>query len=169
MWTLMLVFLLSLGLSVAIEIDSTNSRREKEKELLSIGRQFREAIGRYYEASRSMDKKVYPNSFEELLEDNRFPGTTRHLRKVFIDPLTGNGEWGVLRIDGKIAGVYSLSEKQPIKVDGFDWSENSFKNAQKYSDWVFSYPSDLILVKPDAAAKNSLANPQDFKPVTMKP
>ena len=169
MWTLMLIFLMSLGLSVAVEIDSTNSRREKEKELISIGRQFREAIGRYYEASRTVDRKVYPASFDDLLEDKRFPGTNRHLRKIFIDPVTGSSDWGVLRIDGKIVGIYSVSEMQPIKMDGFDLSEAEFKNSQKYSDWVFSYPPNLILVKPDAVAKNSSSSNKNFKPTPVKP
>lgn len=169
MWTLMLVFLVSLGLAVAIEIDSTNSRREREKELISIGRQFREAIGRYYEASRSMDKKNYPANLEDLLEDKRFPGTTRHLRKVFIDPMTRTHEWGILRVEGKIAGIYSLSEMQPIKMDGFDWNESSFKNAQKYSDWVFSYPPDLIVVKPNPTVPSAPGNNFDARSTPLKP
>lgn len=169
MWTLMLIFLMSLGLSVATEIDSTNARREKERELISIGRQFREAIGRYYEASRPADRKVYPENLDDLLEDKRFPGTTRHLRKIFIDPVTGSNEWGVLRISGKIVGVYSLSEMHPLKMEGFDLSESGFKNAQKYSDWVFSYPPDLILVRPDSVAKNSSSTASDLRPNPAKP
>ena len=169
MWTLMLIFLMSLGLSVAMEVESTNSRREKEKELISIGRQFRGAIGRYYEASRAAEKKVYPASFEDLLEDKRFPGTTRHLRRIFIDPLTGSSDWGVLRIDGKIVGIYSLSEMQPLKMDGFELSESGFKNSQKYSDWVFSYPPDLVVVRPDTAPKNALNGAQNLKSAPVRP
>lgn len=165
----MLIFLMSLGLSVAVEVDSTNSRREKEKELISIGRQFREAIGRYYEASRAADRKVYPVSFDDLLEDKRFPGTTRHLRKIFIDPLTGTSEWGVLRVDGKIVGVYSLSEMQPLKIDGFELSESGFKNSQKYSDWVFSYPPDLIVVRPEATPKDPSVSTRNLKSAPVKP
>ena len=165
----MLIFLMSLGLSVAAEIDSTNSRREKEKELISIGRQFRGAIGRYYEASRTVDRKTYPASLDDLLEDKRFPGTTRHLRKIFTDPLTGSTDWGLLRVDGKIVGIYSLSEMQPLKMDGFDLSESGFKNSQKYSDWVFSYPPDLVVVRPDAAAKNTSDSTKNFKSAPAKP
>ena len=72
---------------------STTSQREKEKELLLIGAQFRTAIGQYYEKSPGALKK-YPETLEDLLKDNRQLGTQRYLRKVFIDPITKTSKWG---------------------------------------------------------------------------
>jgi len=58
------------------EIWSTANQREKEKELLLIGAQFREAIRQYYEHSPGILKK-YPGTLEDLMKDERQPGTQR--------------------------------------------------------------------------------------------
>ena len=79
-------------------------QREKERELLFIGNQFRQAIERYYERSPGELKK-YPASLEELLKDNRFVTTQRHLRRIYRDPMTGNTEWGMVNApEGGIMG-----------------------------------------------------------------
>lgn len=145
LWVLMLVAFMGLGLTVAVEIDTTTVQRHKEKELLSLGRQFRTAIGNYYETRLPGGRREYPATLDDLLLDNRVPGLKRHLRKVFVDPITGRQEWGVVRVAGRIVGVYSLSEKKPIKQDNFEAEEMAFRAKEKYSDWVFAYPSDLLL------------------------
>lgn len=150
LWTLFLVFFLSLGFSVAMETDSINLRREQEKELIFAGKQFRNAIGHYYESSRASEKKAYPSSLNDLIEDRRTPAVERHLRKIYIDPITRRNEWGLLKIGGEIVGVHSLSDLQPIKVDGFEATESQFKNSTKYSEWIFTYPPDLIVADPKA-------------------
>lgn len=145
LWVLLFVAFMGVGLTVAVEIDSTGAQRDKEKELLSIGRQFRGAIGRYYEAKSIGGKGEYPTTLENLLQDNRVPGIKRHLRKIFVDPMTGKAEWGLMMIAGRIVGVHSLSQKTPIKQDGFEAEDTNFRNKQKYSEWVFTYPSDLMV------------------------
>lgn len=145
LWILFLVALMGIGLTVAAEITATAAQRDKEKALLAIGRQFRTAIGSYYEAQAPGGVRQYPASLEDLLHDRRFPGVRRHLRKLFVDPLTGKAEWGELRIAGRIVGLYSLSERVPMKQGGFEADDTSFHGKQKYSDWVFSYPSDLMV------------------------
>jgi type II secretory pathway pseudopilin PulG len=145
LWVLLLVMIMGLGLTVASDLYATSVQRDKEKELLAIGRQFRTAIGRYHDLQRLNGKPDYPASLEDLLRDNRLPGMQRHLRKIFVDPMTGKAEWRLLLIGGKIAGVHSLSDKTPIKQDHFEADDSSFRGKQKYSEWVFSYPSDLIL------------------------
>jgi type II secretory pathway pseudopilin PulG len=71
LFTLLMVALLGLSLTLATDIYSTSVQRDKEKELLSIGRQFRSAIGRYYESNQKSSgieaKKEYPNSMQDLL------------------------------------------------------------------------------------------------------
>lgn len=145
LWVLMMVAFMGLGLTVATEIASTASQRDKEKELIAIGRQFQIAIGRYYESQQSTGRGEYPSSLEDLLKDNRVPGVKRHLRKIFVDPMTGKAEWGVLRIAGRVVGVHSLSEKTPIKQAGFEAQEMNLQHKKKYSEWVFTYPADLVL------------------------
>lgn len=145
LWVLLLVALMGVGLTVAAEIDATVAQRDREKALLTIGRQFQTAIGRYYETQLPGGKREYPVNLEDLLQDQRFPGIKRHLRKIFIDPMTGKTEWGVVRVAGHIVAVYSLSEKKPIKQANFEAEVAHFQGALKYSDWKFSYPSDLIV------------------------
>lgn len=145
LWVLFLVAFMGLGLTVAVAIDSTAVQREREKELLSIGRQFRVAIGRYYEIQLSGGKREYPASLDDLLQDNRVPGIRRHLRHVFVDPMTGKAEWGLVRVGGRIVGVHSLSDKVPIKQDGFEAEDMNLRGKQKYAEWAFVYPFDLML------------------------
>lgn len=144
LWLLFLVAFMGLGLTVAAAIDSTVLQREREKELLSIGRQFRVAIERYYETHLPGSNREYPASLDNLLQDNRVPGIRRHLRRVFVDPMTGKAEWGLVSVGGRIVGVHSLSEKMPIKQDGFEAEDIDFRGKQKYADWAFVYPFDLM-------------------------
>jgi hypothetical protein len=37
-----------------------------------------------------------PLHLEELLQDPRHPGIQRHLRKIYLDPVTGKAEWGLI-------------------------------------------------------------------------
>jgi len=114
------------------------SRREKEKELLFIGEEFRQAIGRYYEQTPGSEKQ-YPEKLDDLLQDKRFPMPVRHLRRIYRDPLWPDGKWGLIQSQGKIIGVASKSTGQPIKVAGFSPEQQDFDGAASYSEWRFTY------------------------------
>lgn len=117
----------------------TASQREKERELLFVGDEFRDAIGLYYTRTPGNAKR-FPRSLEEMLKDPRYLTTQRYLRKIYYDPVTASQEWGLVKApDGGIAGVFSLSELAPMKVDGFTAENAGFEGAQKYSDWKFVY------------------------------
>ncbi len=130
------VAVMGLVLGVTAEVWHTAVQREKERELLFVGSQFRRAIGAYY-----LDHaRAYPPSLEDLLKDSHQPATRRYLRKIYRDPMTGANEWGLVqRPDGGIVGVHSLSEAQPIKIAGFRGADSSLEGAVKYSEWVFAY------------------------------
>jgi type II secretory pathway pseudopilin PulG len=145
LWVLFLVAFLGFGMTLVVESEVTATQRDKEKELLALGRQFRIAIGRYYEVQLQGGMHSYPASLDDLLLDGRSPGVRRHLRKIFIDPMTGKPEWGLVKIGGFIVGVYSLSGGTPIKQDGFDVEESLFRGKQKYSEWKFTYLADPLL------------------------
>jgi len=115
-------------------------KREKERELLFAGDQFRRAI-RSYAASGPGVAGQLPRSLDDLMRDPRLPGTKRHLRKIFVDPMTGKMEWGLVRTpDGSgIAGVYSLSEETPLKSANFAPDDKDFEGAATYADWKFLY------------------------------
>jgi hypothetical protein len=140
-----MVAFMGVGLILGAEIYTTSTQRDKEKTLLAVGRQFRVAIGRYHQTKLVNGQHEYPMDLGDLLQDNRSAGVTRHLRKIFVDPMTAKSEWGVLRLGGKIVGVHSLSDVAPIKQDGFEAADVSFTNKKKYSEWVFTYPPDLLL------------------------
>jgi type II secretory pathway pseudopilin PulG len=136
---LILTALLGAGMAAYGEIASHAAQREKERELLFVGNQFRQAIGLYYEGAPGGAKR-FPRKLEELLEDNRFPTPRRHLRRMYADPITGQAQWGLLPApDGGIMGVYSLSEAAVIKSQGFTGRDAVFDGAARYSDWTFGY------------------------------
>lgn len=138
LWVLLAVALLGLGLVAGAEVEATLIRRDKELELLFDGRQFRAALASYY-AAQEGGPHQYPLSLEELLRDPRDGMKARHhLRRVFVDPMTGAAEWGLVRQDGRIVGVYSLSKQAPVKEQGFEGEELGFNGARRYSDWVFT-------------------------------
>lgn len=145
LWALLLVAVMGIGLSVAVEIDAVAAQRERERELITIGHQFRDAIGRYYQTQLTGGRREYPPSLEELLRDSRSPGIRRHLRKIFVDPLTGQAEWGLIRSGGRIVGVHSLSAREPIKQDGFLPEDIGLRGKKHIREWVFTYPPEVIL------------------------
>jgi len=110
---LFLVAMMAGGLALAGEVWHTSAMREKEADLLHVGNEYRKAIERYYVSG----PRQYPKSLADLVKDPRQPGTVRHLRRLYPDPITGKDEWGLVKSnDGGIAGVYSTSEAAPTEV-----------------------------------------------------
>lgn len=115
------------------------AQREKEVELLFIGNQFRNGIGAYYNSLPS-GAQTYPRRLEDLLLDPRQPATSRYLREIYIDPMTGSNKWGLVKSpEGFVMGVYSLSAATPIKKKNFKIIDATFENQAKYSGWKFVY------------------------------
>jgi len=127
------------GLAAATTLWSTDIRREKEEELLFIGSEFRKAIALYYYRTPGSVRQ-YPSSLEELLEDPRYPGEQRYLRRIYRDPMIGSIDWGIVRSpDGKIQGVYSRSTDTTIKRSGFPKAFADLEGKTRYSDWTFVF------------------------------
>lgn len=115
---------------------ATLIQREKEHELIRIGRSYQIAINRYYNNS-PVGYPRYPTHLEELLKDERGNDIFRYLRKIEKDPIT-NKDFGVIRNkENAIIGVYSDSNKKPIKNKNFPEGLASFEHASSYKDWVF--------------------------------
>jgi type II secretory pathway pseudopilin PulG len=127
-------------LAAAGSVWHTAQKREKERELLFIGDQFRRAIRSYAQTGPGIQGQL-PKSLDELLLDPRHPGIKRHLRKLFVDPVTWKKEWGLVKTpDGNaIIGVYSLSQEAPLKTANFLPADQAFKEAATYGDWKFVY------------------------------
>jgi type II secretory pathway pseudopilin PulG len=136
---LLTVAVIGVGLAGTGILWSQSHQREREQELLFIGNQFRQAIELYYQKTPGAEKR-YPAKLEDLLEDKRYPVVQRYLRKVYVDPMTGDTRWGLVAApDGGVMGVYSLSKAAPIKSGGFAARDQAFEGAAAYSDWQFFY------------------------------
>lgn len=136
----LLIFIALMGIALAGTgvIWHTETRREKERELLFVGDQFRRAIGLYYE--RSIGAKQFPKALTDLLLDRRYPNTQRYLRRIYADPVGGTLEWGLVTgPEGRIVGVHSLSEAEPLKRAGFPLKYEEFEGKARYSEWRFTY------------------------------
>ena len=136
---LLLIALLGMGLGAAGTLWSTESQRVKESDLLYVGEQYRKAIRSYYNAPSPDKARHYPKKLEDLLLDTRQPQLTRYLRKLYVDPVSGKNEWGLIvdETSRGISGVYSLAPGTPLKQLGFDAAHKDFENAPNYAAWHF--------------------------------
>lgn len=137
----LLFFIVIMGnsLLMATTLWSFIQYRENERQLIFIGHQFREAIRLYYEHTPGTVKR-YPQSLEDLLQDNRFINTQRYLRRIYMDPITLSNNWGLVTSpDGGVMGVFSTSNLKPAKTGNFDIHDQFADGLQSYSDWKFIY------------------------------
>lgn len=133
------VAVMGIALAAAGEAWQAAARRDKEQELLFVGNQIRMALAQYYLQAPPQAAR-HPMSLDDLLRDPRTPGTRRYLRRLYLDPMTGKAEWGLVRgADGAIYGVHSLSPARPLKRAGFSRADQNFAQAASYADWVFMF------------------------------
>lgn len=140
-YLLLLVALAAIGTAAAYSVSQgvAASRRQAELDLLAIGAEFEHAF-HSHRGSKAGGASAGPREIEDLLLDKRVAGL-RHLRKIYVDPLTGRQEWGVLRHpDGSIMGLYSMAPGVPIKRSGFASHRATFEDVQQYSQWIFRAP-----------------------------
>ena len=144
--TVLLMVLVSvtlLGLMAGIAGSSlqTIMQRAKEVDLLWKGNQIRQAIGSYYNTSSAQGTapKSFPSKLDSLIKDPRSLETRRYLRRLYLDPMTGE-DWELIKDpSGRILGVRSGSDKEPFKQDSFIEENKSFAGQESYRDWQFVY------------------------------
>ena len=134
-----LVAIIGLTSAATLRLGSTLQRVSAEQELLNIGTEFSYALASYAAATPA-GQPNYPQSFKELLKDPRFPQTRRHLRRIYVDPLTGKAEWGLVKANDKggILAIYSLAKGTPVKVANFPARFASFEGKASFADWKFT-------------------------------
>lgn len=119
-------------------------KREREQELLKVGDTIRKSIGSYYNATPGVVKQ-YPPTLEALVYDNRFPTPKRHIRKLYIDPVTQREGWGiVVAPNGGVMGVNSLSGEKPFKQKNFRPIYQDFEDKDYYGEWYFVYVENYL-------------------------
>jgi type II secretory pathway pseudopilin PulG len=133
---LVAVTIMGLLLTVVSRVWSTTERREREAQLLWVGHEYRLAIASYYASGNR-----FPDTLQQLLQDERFPIPLRHLRRLYPDPMTGKADWTlILTADGqRIMGVASSSNTTPIKRTAFDLIDAAFEHTDCYCAWQFVY------------------------------
>lgn len=135
---LLFVLLTTLGASSMVQMHQTQTRREKEEQLLFVGDQYRRAIASYYGVTPPSGARSLPRSIDDLLNDQRFPTPMQHLRQAYPDPMTGKADWALIRAGGGISAVHSQSTQEPIKRTGFPERYRLFEARASYADWVFA-------------------------------
>lgn len=130
------VAVLALATTVPLQVQQTQMLREREAELLFIGRQYREAIASYRAATPGLVPQ-FPKALVDLLEDKRHPMARRHLRQLYRDPFTGEADWVLITEQGAVVGVASRSQRKPLKKAGFMALEAGFTEALSHSEWRF--------------------------------
>lgn len=135
---LLAVVFIGVALAATGTVWQQTRQREKERELLFVGSQFRQALERYYENPPPGKAKKFPQNLDDLLRDSRHPDVRRYLRKLYRDPMTGGAEWGLLRgADKAIVGLYSLSDGEPLKTANFDPDDAELAGKRHYHEWRF--------------------------------
>ena len=143
-----IVAIAAMTASMASAVWSTAHRRDQERELVFAGQQIATAIESYRKRSTD-ERRLYPRSLAELLSDERQSARQHHLRRIYIDPITGDARWGLVRLpDGGIVGVHSNSARAPLDrvfvTPGFVPPPKS----KTYQDWRFVAPSAATLWVP---------------------
>ena len=133
------VAILSILAAAALPVARFQVQREKERMLRYDLRQLRDAIDAYKNAADrgafqiKVDTFGYPPDLNALVEGVDVQGKkVKFLRKIPVDPMTGNAEWGLRAMQDdadsnswggqNVFDVYSKSEL--IGMDG-----------KKYSEW----------------------------------
>lgn len=124
---------------MALPLARLSIKREKEHELRYDLWQMRDAIDRYKDAAdrNAMQTKVdsmgYPPDLQTLVEGVDMGGKkVRFLRKIPVDPMTGNTDWGMRSVQDDPA---SDSWGGQNVFDVYTKSEGTALDGTKYKEW----------------------------------
>jgi len=125
--------------SMAVPLARLTIQREKERRLRTDLWEMRDAIDRYKDAADrggfqiKVDSQGYPPDLETLVKGVDVQGKkVRFLRKIPVDPMTGNTEWGLRSMqddaDSDSWGGQSV-------FDVYTKSQGTGLDGTKYKDW----------------------------------
>ena len=129
--------------TMALPLARMKVRRGKERELSLALREIRSAIDRYKDASDSgklgppkLESEGYPPDLQTLVDGVKLAGTVdkkvRFLRRIPVDPLTGQAEWGFRSMQDD-PGSQSWGGQNVFDV--YSKSMDTALDGTKYSDW----------------------------------
>ncbi|MDJ0838969.1 MAG: prepilin-type N-terminal cleavage/methylation domain-containing protein [Acidobacteriota bacterium] len=140
----LVIAMVLLGILAAAAVPTTRKlvKRQKEIELKRALMEMREAIDRFKRASdegvivvMDIEQLGYPADFDELIEGAQLKKADskrmRFLRRIPVDPMTGEAEWGMRSVQDdfdsqswgreNLFDVYSLSDGTAL--DGTEYAE----------------------------------------------
>ncbi|HKD92772.1 MAG TPA: type II secretion system protein [Terriglobales bacterium] len=125
--------------SVALPVVRIRVQRERETELRRALWDMRDAIDRYKDAADrnafqvKLGSEGYPPDLQTLVDGVDVNGTKlRFLRRIPIDPMTGNADWGMRSVqDDPDSGSWGGQDV----FDVFSKSNTTALDGTKYSDW----------------------------------
>jgi general secretion pathway protein G len=133
------MLLLSILVSAAIPVAKIRIQRERESELRRDLWEMRDAIDRYKDAADrnafriKLDSQGYPPDLDTLVKGEDVQGkTVRFLRRIPVDPMTGNTEWGMRSMQDE---PDSTSWGGQNVFDVYTKSEGTALDGSKYSGW----------------------------------
>jgi general secretion pathway protein G len=139
---IVVVTIVSILAMMAIPLTRVTLKREKEIELRRALRDIREAIDRYKDAADrgfvqvKLGSEGYPPDLETLVKGvtqvNTVDKKLRFLRKIPIDPMTGEAEWG-LRSSSDSPDSSSFGGQNVFDV--YSKSSGTALDGSKYSEW----------------------------------
>jgi general secretion pathway protein G len=131
--------ILSILTLMALPLARITIKREKEKELRAALWQMRDAIDRYKDAAdrgafqTKVDSQNYPPDLETLVKGVDVQGKKiRFLRKIPVDPMTNNTEWGLRSMQDD---PESDSWGGQSVFDVYSKSLGEGLDGTKYKDW----------------------------------
>lgn len=127
---------------MAVPMARVQIKRQKEAELRYDLREMRNAIDRYKDAADhnliqvQVDTEGYPPDLETLVDGVQLAGApdrrVRFLRKIPVDPMTGNADWGLRSVQDD---ADSDSWGGQDVFDVYTKSQDTALDGTKYSDW----------------------------------
>ena len=133
------ISLLTILVGAAMPIARVRVQRERERELRRDLWEMRDAIDRYKDAADrgafqiKLGSEGYPPDLETLVKGVDVQGKTlRFLRRIPVDPLTGNNEWGLRSMQDE---PDSTSWGGQNVFDVYTKSQGTALDGTKYSEW----------------------------------
>jgi type II secretory pathway pseudopilin PulG len=167
---IILVTVIGMVGAATLKIGALMQRAQAEEELLDIGAAFSAAL-QSYAAATPKGQPLQPPTLQDLLKDPRTPALRRHLRKIFVDPVTGSTEWGIVYLGDHVGvvAVYSLSQAKPLKIGNFDARFTGFDGKLHLSDWKFTAGAMAPVLPLPAAPLIATVSAQPQEPAPAAP
>ena len=133
------ISLLTILVGAAMPIARVRVQRERERELRRDLWEMRDAIDRYKDAADrgafqiKLGSEGYPPDMDTLVKGVDVQGKTlRFLRRIPVDPMTGNTEWGLRSMQDE---PDSSSWGGQNVFDVYTKSQGTALDGTKYSEW----------------------------------